>query len=123
LASSNPLDHPIINPNFLTANVDMAVAREAVKATRRFMAAPAWKGWITGEFGDFAKAKTDTQIEAYIRANTATVNHVVGTVAMGPAGCTKKGCGALNPDLTVKGTVGLRVVDASAFVSSFVFYI
>ena len=63
-----------------------------------------------------ANAKTDAQIEAFIRANAGSVNHVSGTVAMGKRGSASKGCGALNPDLTVKGTVGLRVVDASSFV-------
>jgi choline dehydrogenase-like flavoprotein len=117
LASSDPLDHPIINPNFLTADIDIAILREAVKSARSFMSASAWSNWITGEFGDFANATTDAEIETYIRNNADTVDHVSGTVAMGRSDCTERGCGALNPDLTVKGTFGLRVVDASAFVS------
>ena len=48
----------------------------------------------------------------FIRANADTVDHPVGTVAMG-----KDGEGALDSHLRVRGTVGLRVVDASAFVS------
>ena len=35
---------------------------------------------------------------------------------MGKTGSKGSGTGALNSDLTVKGTVGLRVVDASIFV-------
>lgn len=85
------------------------------------MAAPAWDGWITGEVGPFAQAKTDDQIEQYVRDTCATVNHVVGTAAMGKTGSMGRGTGALHSDLTVKGTVGLRVVDASAFVSAFLF--
>ena len=69
------------------------------------------------EYGDFAAAQTDEELEAFARANGDTVDHVVATVPMGRAGCVDAGCGALNPDLTVKGTKGLRVVDASAFVS------
>jgi len=115
LASADPLVYPIINPNMLTAPVDIAVLREAIKVSRKFMSANAWKDWITSEFGAFANATTDAQIEAFARSNADTVNHVSGTVAMGKRGSSARGSGALNPDLTVKGTVGLRVVDASAF--------
>ncbi|KAI0313145.1 hypothetical protein OF83DRAFT_1213269 [Amylostereum chailletii] len=115
LASLDPFVSPIINPNLLGTSLDVAILREAIKAARAFVSAPAWEGYITGEFGQFADAKTDEEIEAYARANSDTVDHVVGTVAMGPKG---KSGGPLNPDLTVKGAVGLRVVDASAFVRS-----
>jgi len=83
------------------------------------MAAPAWNGWILGETGAFAQAQTDDEIEQYVRNTCGTINHMVGTAAMGKTGSTGSGTGALNSDLTVKGTVGLRVVDASAFVSVF----
>lgn len=41
---------------------------------------------------------------------------------MGKTGSKGPGSGVLNSDLTVKGTVGLRVVDASAFVRCIRFY-
>ena len=80
------------------------------------MAAPAWNGWILGEVGAFAQAQTDDEIEQIVRNTSVTINHVSGTVGMGKTGSTGSGTGALNSDLTVKGTVGLRVVDASIFV-------
>jgi choline dehydrogenase-like flavoprotein len=92
--------------------------REAVKSLRRFMSAVAWNGWILDDFGAFKEARTDEDIEKYVRNNGFTVNHVSCTVPMGKTGSAMaRGQGALNPDLTVKGTLGLRVVDASAFVS------
>ncbi|VDB94045.1 unnamed protein product [Peniophora sp. CBMAI 1063] len=115
LASLNPFDKPLINPDFLSAPIDVKILREGIKAARRFVSAPSFADYIVAEFGDFAVAKTDQEIEAFARANGDTVDHVVGTVPMGRAGCMDAGCGALNPDLTVKGTKGLRVVDASAF--------
>ncbi|KAF8797579.1 aryl-alcohol oxidase-like protein [Phlegmacium glaucopus] len=115
LRSSSPFDSPVINPNFLGNQFDIFAMRESIKAARTFMAAPAWNGWITGEVGAFAQAQTDAQIEQYVRNTCSTVNHVAGTVAMGKTGSTGSGTGALNSDLTVKGTVGLRVVDASTF--------
>ena len=83
------------------------------------MAAPAWKAWILGEVGAFTSAQTDEEIEQYIQNTCSTVNHVSGTVSMGKTGTNGRGTGALNSDLTVKGAVGLRVVDASVFVCSF----
>ncbi len=113
LNSTDPFDAPIINPNLLGTDVDVAVMREAVKAARSFVAAPAWSDYIISEFGAFAEARTDEELDAYIRNNTDTVDHPVGTVAMG-----KGAQGALDSELKVKGTIGLRVVDASAFVRS-----
>ncbi len=95
---------------------DIHTMREALKAGRRFLGANAWKDWIVAEYGASANATTDEAIDEYIRANALVVNHVSGTVAMGKSGSTDKGSGALNPDLTVKGVKGLRVVDASVFV-------
>ncbi len=118
LKSTNPFDYPIINPGLLSdkGGFDIHAMREALKAGRRFLQAPAWRSWIISEFGDSANAQTDAQIEDFIRANALVVNHVSGTVGMGKSGSTARGSGALNPDLTVKGTIGLRVVDASVFV-------
>lgn len=84
---------------------------------RTFMAAPSWDDWIIDEFGAFKAAVTDEQIEQYARNTSDTINHVSCTAAMGKTGSTGRGSGVLNSDLTVKGTIGLRVVDASAFVS------
>ncbi|KZV61898.1 GMC oxidoreductase [Peniophora sp. CONT] len=115
LASLDSLDKPVINPNLLSEPVDAEILREGIKAARRFVTAPSFANYIVAEYGDFAAAQTDEELEAFAHANGDTVDHVVATVAMGRAGCMDAGCGALNPDLTVKGTKGLRVVDASAF--------
>ncbi|KAI0687624.1 aryl-alcohol oxidase-like protein [Cytidiella melzeri] len=115
LASSNPFDAPVIDAGLLNSDFDIYTMRESIKSMRRFTNAPAWKDWIIAEYGDFANAQTDDQIEAYARASAETINHVSGTAAMGKTGSKGAGSGVLNSDLTVKGTVGLRVVDASAF--------
>ncbi|KAI0039712.1 GMC oxidoreductase [Auriscalpium vulgare] len=112
LASSDPFANPVVDPNFFSAPVDIAIMREAVKAARRFVSAPVWKGYIESEFGPFGSAHTDAEIEDYVRNFTITVFHPAGTAAMAPFNATH---GVVNPDLTVKGTVGLRVVDASIF--------
>ncbi|TBU34310.1 aryl-alcohol-oxidase from pleurotus Eryingii [Dichomitus squalens] len=117
LNSTDPFTYPIINPGLLNDEngFDIYTMRQALKAGRRFLAANAWKDWIISEFGESANATSDADIDAYIRKNALVVNHVSGTVAMGKSGDSSKGAGALNPDLSVKGVKGLRVVDASAF--------
>ncbi|TFK91941.1 GMC oxidoreductase [Polyporus arcularius HHB13444] len=110
LASTDPFAAPAINPNFLANPVDLAIMRSGIRAARAFVSAPAWSGYILSEFGPSADAHTDDELDAFSRNNTDTIDHPVGTVAMG-----KGVAGALEPDLRVKGTVGLRVVDASAF--------
>ena len=121
LTSTDPFTYPIINPGLLSDSegFDAHTMREALRAGRRFLAADAWKDWIVEEFGASANATSDADIDAYVRANALVVNHVSGTVAMGKqADAPAKGAGAVNPDLTVKGVKGLRVIDASVFVSS-----
>ena len=107
--TTDPFDAPLINPNLLGTDVDLAIMRAAISAARAFVSTPAFVDYITGEFGAFAEAQTDDEINAYARDNADTVDHPVGTVALGTA---------LDPDLCVKGTQGLRVVDASVFVSA-----
>jgi len=92
--------------------------REAVRAIATFMNATAFKGYVlepTGAFAEAIKDGSNGAIEGFIRNSTTTVWHPTSSAAMTAKNSTD---GVLNPDLTVKGTSGLRVVDASAFVRS-----
>ena len=55
-----------------------------------------------------AGAVSDEDIDSFIRRTGETIYHPVGTVAMGMSDAQP-----LDGDLRVKGTEGLRVVDAS----------
>jgi choline dehydrogenase-like flavoprotein len=110
--SSDPFDPPLIDPNFFTTNFDIFALREAVKSTRRFVTAPAWNGYTTGQFTG-ADATTDDEIDAFIRSTAVSTFHAVGTASMSPKGAP---WGVVDPDLRVKGVVGLRIVDNSVVV-------
>ncbi|KAI0270475.1 aryl-alcohol-oxidase from pleurotus Eryingii [Gloeopeniophorella convolvens] len=112
LASKNAFDFPVIDPALLNSPFDIFAITEAVKASQRFLAAQAWDGFVLAQFGNFANVTSDADIAQYARDNAATVFHPAGTAAMSPVGAKS---GVLDPDLRVKNTVGLRVVDASAF--------
>ncbi|KAH9039645.1 aryl-alcohol-oxidase from pleurotus Eryingii [Lactarius pseudohatsudake] len=110
LASANTFDAPNIDLALLNSDFDIFTIREAIKAALRFAAAPAWRDYVIGPFGDLAEAKTDAEIEAYARSHSASVFHPSSTAFMSRKGSAR---GVVNPDLSVKETIGLRIVDAS----------
>lgn len=110
LASANPFDAPNIDPALLNSDFDIFTIREGVKAALRFAAAPAWRDYVIGPFGALAQAQTDAQIEAYARSHAATVFHPFSTAFMSQSGSPH---GVVNPNFSVKKTIGLRIVDAS----------
>ncbi|KAG6810942.1 hypothetical protein H0H92_009683 [Tricholoma furcatifolium] len=110
LNSSNPFDPPVIDPGLLSSDFDKLAMREAIKGVTRFVAAPAWSGWVIGPAGALANATDDASIDTYAAENAGTLFHPVGTSSMSPNGAKT---GVTNPDLTVKNVTGLRVVDVS----------
>lgn len=111
LGSSDPLAHPLIDPNYLSSEVDLAIFRESVRSARRFFAAPAWSGYILEAQNN---ATTDEELNAFFRETAGTAFHAVSTASMSPFNAT---WGVVDPDLKVKGVRGLRIVDASVMVS------
>ncbi|KAF8342788.1 uncharacterized protein EI90DRAFT_3115329 [Cantharellus anzutake] len=112
LKSSDPFDDPLIDPALLTKEIDFHILKTAIKRARELVRAPVFEGYIQGEWEKLAEAKTDEQLDKYIRENTVAHLHPSSTLAIGPKGSDK---GVVNPDLTVKGIRRLRVVDASIF--------
>ncbi|KAI9435479.1 aryl-alcohol-oxidase from pleurotus Eryingii [Lactarius indigo] len=110
LASANPFDPPNIDPALLNSDFDIFTMREAVKAALRFVTAPAWSDYVIGPFGALGEAQTDEEIEAYARSHSAIGFHPSSTASMSRKDSAH---GVVNPDLSVKNTVGLRVVDGS----------
>ncbi|KAF8884639.1 aryl-alcohol oxidase-like protein [Infundibulicybe gibba] len=111
LASSDPFANPLIDPGMLTSKIDLLILREAYKAARRFLAAPAFKDYVIEPFGT-AGVSSDADIDAYIRNFTTSVWHPVGTAAMGKANGGDK-MSVVDPSLIVNGVSGVRVVDGS----------
>ncbi|KAF9264090.1 aryl-alcohol oxidase-like protein [Marasmius fiardii PR-910] len=107
LTSSDPLTHPVINPNFLDSEFDLFAMKEAVRTARDFLSSAAWNGYIISATNN---ATTDAELEFYIRNSTVAIYHPVGTAGMSPKGAN---WGVVDPDLRVKGVEGIRVVDAS----------
>lgn len=97
----------------LTTDWDVNALRESVRAAKRFAAAPAWDGYITGAVG-MLFSETTSGLDAHAREIASTIFHPTSTASMTSYSSQD---GVVNPDLTVKGTYGLRVVDLSVLVS------
>ncbi|KZT22388.1 GMC oxidoreductase [Neolentinus lepideus HHB14362 ss-1] len=108
--STDPFVQPVIDPKLLGTDFDAYVAVEAIKAARRFVNASVWSDFIIGPYEAWANTTTDAEIEAYARSTGSVIFHGVGTAAMSPKGAS---WGVVDPDLTVKGASGLRIVDTS----------
>lgn len=110
--STNPFDPPVINPNMLGEDVDIFILREAVRKVQQFVDEPAFADYILAPISINTTA-SDAELDEFIRSNAASVFHPVSTAAMSARGAKH---GVVDPDLTVKGVRGLRVVDASVLV-------
>lgn len=108
LASGDPFDHPLIDPNYLATEEDRRAMREGVKICREIVGQDAFSSLRGDEVLPGAEVKTDEQIDAFIRETGETIYHPVGTVRMGIDDAAP-----LDGDLKVRGVEGLRVVDAS----------
>jgi choline dehydrogenase len=108
LASANPEDAPLINPNALAEAQDLEILLEGVKIARKIMSSPALDDFRGEERFPGVDVQTDDEIRAYLRANIQTIYHPVGTCKMGSDDMAVVGA-----DLKVHGIDALRVADAS----------
>ena len=108
LASANPQVAPLIDPAFLQDPDDVRRLVQGFKLTRELLSQPALARHGGRESAASAEARSDAQIEQFIRHHADTIYHPVGTCRMGP----DEGA-VVDARLRVHGVSGLRVVDAS----------
>lgn len=108
LGSSDPMALPLVDPNFLGDPDDMQRMVRGFKRMRHILSQPALAQFGAKELASSAGARTDDQIEQFIRQYADTIYHPVGTCRMGPGPMD-----VVDDELRVHGLQGLRVVDAS----------
>ncbi|MFD2137163.1 GMC oxidoreductase [Novosphingobium resinovorum] len=108
LRGPDPLADPVIRQNFLTDRIDVDAMIAAVKVVRGVAAQPALAPYNAGEISPGADARSDAEIEAYVRAAAIANLHPVGSCRMGVSADA-----VVDPRLRVHGIAGLRVADAS----------
>ena len=108
LASADPLAAPLIDPNFLSERDDVERLIRGFKLMRSILSQPALARFGAQELPASAVAKSDIQIEQFIRNHADTIYHPAGSCRMGPGEMD-----VVDAELRVHGLQGLRVVDAS----------
>ncbi|MBS0243841.1 MAG: GMC family oxidoreductase N-terminal domain-containing protein, partial [Proteobacteria bacterium] len=111
IRSKNPDDHPAIRFNFLADPRDQAAMVEGFKIVRKIINAAPMDHIRGPEFSPGADVATDDQILEWIRNNSQTAYHPIGTCRMGPEGRNT----VVDERLRVHGIKGLRIADASIF--------
>jgi choline dehydrogenase len=108
LASTDPLQPPVMDPNYLAADYDLKILVEGLRQGREILAAPAFKPWLGEERIPGAAIQSEAEIVEFIRATAETEYHPVGTCKMG-----SDPMAVVDERRRVRGIERLRVVDAS----------
>lgn len=134
LKSKDPNAHPVIQPNYLSTEIDRWEMRESIKLSREIFAQKAFDEYrdIETEPGD--DATTDEQLDAFVREKSDSAYHPSCTCKMGDpdkdpmavvdssakvAGkkkrelCTFMAASIIHDSSLFSGLENLRVVDAS----------
>lgn len=108
LKSTDPHDHPAIQPNYLEEEWDLDVMTDGLAKVRDILNAPAFDHDRKAERYPGAHVATMPDLRDDVRARAETLYHPTSTCAMGSGdlAVTDSRC-------RVKGVDGLRVVDAS----------
>ena len=110
LRSANVNDKPIIQPNYLTDEVDQQVMVAGIKIARELMASASLAPHFHSELVPGSHCMSDEALLDFARTRGSTSYHLVGTCKMGT---TNDSMAVVDSQLRVYGIQNLRVVDAS----------
>lgn len=108
LNSSDPMQAPRIQGNYLTAEADKVAMRSGFRKLEDIMSQPAYEGLRKRRVVPNESVRSDADVDQWIRDNASTVFHPVGTCKMG-----HDDLAVVDEKLRVRGIAGLRVIDAS----------
>lgn len=109
IASSDPRNAPLVDPNYLSEDYDLEATIEGLRQMREVMSQPSISKFITKEH--LANGATLNSMDSYVkfvRENGRTSYHPVGTCAMGVGEES-----VVSPELKVHGIGNLRIADSS----------
>ena len=108
LRSTDPKDHPLIQPNYLATEGDREEMRDSVKLTREIFAQKAFDPFRGDEIAPGPEVRSDAEIDSFVRAKSDSAYHPSCTCKMG-----SDAMAVVDGETRVRGLEALRVVDAS----------
>ncbi|WP_068829305.1 GMC family oxidoreductase [Pseudomonas sp. BMS12] len=108
IRSAEARDKPLIQPNYLSDPRDLKVAADAIRLTRRIVAAPALARFRPEEYKPGADYQSEEDLQRAAGEIGTTIFHPAGTCAMGEGAQA-----VVDSRLRVHGVPGLRIADAS----------
>ena len=111
IKNSNPSEHPIIEPNYLSHEDDVKDLLDGVKVLRKLAKTDSFRAVIGEEFRPGPDCQTDEEMIQHIKDTVWTVFHPSSTCRMGPDPKSD----VVDSQLKVYGIEALRVADASIF--------
>ncbi len=108
LRSADPHDRPASHFNYMSHPDDTRELVEALKVMQELLTQPAFDEFRGERINPAPEAKTDSELEAWVRGYSSTDYHPCGTCRMG-----HDDLAVVDGELRVHGVDQLRVVDAS----------
>ena len=110
LASPDPKDTILVNPNYLGDDRDIKTYINGMQKALKFFQTPALKAFTDLDTISLNINASDDEIENYIRTKAESIYHPIGTAKMGT---NDDLMAVVNTKLEVRGIMNLRVADAS----------
>ena len=108
LASADPAQAPLIDPNYLADPQDREMSVRGLKMTQEILSQPSLSGFILAERLPGPDVRTDDEYLEFISVHSKTTHHCAGTCRMGADDDA-----VVDPRLRFNGLEGLRVADNS----------
>jgi choline dehydrogenase-like flavoprotein len=108
LKSSDPADHPLIDPNYWADPYDRAMSLQGLRIAREIFRQKALQPFILAERMPGPDKASDAELADYVFRTCKTDHHPAGTCKMGVDDMA-----VVTPELKVRGLEGLRVCDSS----------
>ncbi|KIY66431.1 GMC oxidoreductase [Cylindrobasidium torrendii FP15055 ss-10] len=109
IMSADPTQDPTFNPRYLEHDIDAQILVDMVKFLRKVFARAPLADLVSREVNPGQKFQTDEELLAWVKKETQSVFHTVGSLAMLP----RSKNGVVDTSLRVYGTKNLRVADIS----------
>jgi choline dehydrogenase len=108
ITSADPNRPPAMQPNYLSTQRDRDTIVAGLRVIRKIFATEAMSRWVTEEYSPGSHADSDEDLLEHVRRTSGTTFHQTSTCMMGPGPMA-----VVDTELRVKGTQGLRVIDAA----------